>query len=233
MLDKYGRRALISLKRLKCAQLFFIYPGYANVALRFLPLIQDSGIGDRNLTLVRDPFHANYTHGVSDEIPDLMSLVEWHDSHLKECSHVTEVYTIGASSGAYGALLFGYLLRAKTVWAFGPRTARLETADAAKAVLKDILSETNGTTEYCIHYATTNVRDRAFAEYLAECPGVVLVPYKGESIGHSDHNVVQSLMDTGEIRELFPPFVPSITEGHRTARSKEAPNNAGVADVGA
>jgi hypothetical protein len=205
------RKPLICLTRANCAQMFFIYSGHANRVVNFLKLIERTGLGDRNLAIIRDPYHENYARGVSDDIPDLVSLFEWHKAHLRQLPQVTDVYHIGSSSGGYGALLFGHLLGAKKVWAFGPRTAQLKTADAAKALLKELLSDGTGETEYFIHYAATNHQDRAFAEYFAKCPRVVLLPYEEPSGDNWDHNIIQTMMDNGDIGQLFPEFVAAAT----------------------
>jgi hypothetical protein len=203
------RKPIMSLTRANCAQLFFIYTGRAHAVMNFLDLIQKSGLGNRNIALIRDPYAENYNNGVSPEIPDLESLLDWHDAHLRSHPHVSELYAIGNSSGAYGAILFGHLLGVRKVFVFGPRTARLSTADAAKAFLKELISVGNGVTEYFIHFAPSNKRDRAFAEYFEDSPGVVLCPYRASSIpGTWDHAVMNRLMDSGEIRALMPPYVP-------------------------
>ena len=212
------------MKRANCAQMFFIYPG-RNVGLRgrgvtFLSMIRHGGLGDRNLALVADPYNDNYAKGVSPDIRDVPSLLEWHRTLLREMPHVTEFYHLGDSSGGYGALLFGHLLGARKVWAFVPRTARLETADAVKASLRERLSAGNGGTEYVIYYSLANQRDCAFAEYFSKCPGIVLSPYtvpppdktpgsreaamNVESYYH--RRVLQTVIDNGDLRGLMPPF---------------------------
>jgi hypothetical protein len=208
VLEQAAGRPLISMTRKNCAQLFFIYPGLANRVVPYLKFIEQSGLGDRNLALVRDPYHENYARGVSDGIPTLTALVEWHKRHLSERPYVKETYHLGNSSGAYGAMLFGHLLRSSKVWAFGPRTARLSTANEAKAFLKDLLAQSNGFTQYFIHYATSNRRDCAFAEYYANSPGVVLCPYEGTSGGVWDHMIMLTLMENGTMSRLMPPYLP-------------------------
>jgi hypothetical protein len=207
VLDPAVGRPLISMTRKNCAQIFFIYPGLANRVVPYLKFIERSGLGDRNLALVRDPHHENYARGVSDEIPTLAALVDWHKRHLSERPQVTEAYHIGNSSGAYGAMLFGHFLKSKKVWAFGPRTAQLSTANEARAFLKELLADGNGETQYFIHYATSNRRDCAFAEYYAESPGVVLCPYEGSS-STWDHMIMLTLMEDGTMSQLMPPYLP-------------------------
>lgn len=197
----------MSLTRANCAQMFFIYTGRANMVVNFLDLVQNTGLANRNLVLIRDFYATNYSRGVSPEIPDLESLIDWHEEHLRSHPQVTEIHNIGNSSGGYGAMLFGYLLGAKKVFAFAPRTAQLSTADKAKAFLKDLISTGNGVTEYFIHFVPSNKRDRAFAEYYEGSPGVVLCPHHHSTPGKPDHAVMGSLMETGEMRGLLPSYV--------------------------
>jgi hypothetical protein len=211
--------------------MFFIYPGRAAIVrdreMTFLSLIQSVGIGDRNLTFIVDPYGDNYARGLNDQIPDLAALLDWHRARLRECPHVTEWHTLGNSSGGYGAMLFGHLLGARTVWATSPRTARLETADAAKARLREHLSAWNGTTEYFIYYSPSNGRDRAFAEYFAQSPGVALCPYEVPPLGSVEGfeastmdaelwqhwGVMRTMRASGDLRRLMPAFLPAGKRG--------------------
>ncbi len=225
------KKSVTSLKRTNCAQLFFIYPGRGagliGRGVTFLSMVRHAGLGDRNLALVADPHVQNYARGAGPDITDLPSLIDWHRSLLAEFSHVTEFYHLGQSSGGYGALLFGHCLGAKKVWAFAPRSARAETADAAKAFLKEKLSEGNGTREYFIYYSLSNSRDCAFAEYFAQCPGIVLSPYTvphpvgeegadasptaGES--HYHRGLLPAMIDSGDLRQFMPPFRRAAESG--------------------
>lgn len=70
---------------------------------------------------VRDPFDTWFQRGISPEIntPDLLS------AHLRSALRALRprrVVTMGASMGGYAALLFGYLLRADSVFAMSPQT---------------------------------------------------------------------------------------------------------------
>jgi hypothetical protein len=217
------RKAATSLKRINCAQLFFIYPGRGAGLIgrdvTFLSMVRHAGLGDRNLALVADPYCENYTRGVGPEIPDLGSLLDWHRGLLRDFSHVTEFCHLGHSSGGYGALLFGHLLGAKKVWAFVPRTARPETADSAKAFLKEQLSKGSDAREFIIYYSLANPRDCAFAEYFAQCPGIVLSPYTvPQPLGvtrdtaphviekHYHRAVLPAIINSGDLRQFMPPF---------------------------
>jgi hypothetical protein len=216
--------------------MFFIYPGFVaaagNDGASFLTMIRNAGLGDRNLALVADPYRQNYERGVSADIPDFASLLDWHKRLLQSLPHVTEFYHLGTSSGGYGALLFGRLLGANKVWAFAPRTARLTTADAAKAFLKKQLLAGTGATEYVIYYSPANTRDRAFAEYFSQCPGVVLSPYNvpppdrtvaaetspAADEKHYHGGVFATIVGSGELRQIVPAFRRAATCGKAPAK---------------
>jgi hypothetical protein len=202
-----AQKPIMALKRAHCAQMFFIYPGRANRVENFLNLIQKTGLSNRNLVLIRDFHAANYSQGVSPEIPTLDALLDWHVAHLKSHPRVTEFHMIGNSSGGYGAMLFGYLLGAQKVFVFAPRTAQLETAEAAKASLKELMATGNGVTEYFIHFAPTNKRDTAFARYFEGSPGVVLCPHDKTVPGWWDHALMGGLVENGEMRDFLPPYL--------------------------
>jgi hypothetical protein len=219
-----ARNTVVVLKRPRCAQMFFIYPGM-EVGMRgrrltFLELTKQAGIGDRNLALVADPYRENYAKGTGADTPDFASLLGWHKDLLDGLPGIAEVYMLGYSSGGYGALLFGHLLGAAKVWAFVPRTARIETADRAKAFLREHLACYNGVTEYVIFYAPANRRDCAFAEQISRCPGIVLSPYtvpppSAEAAARASaveaqmyyhRNLLPEIARSGELRRIMPPF---------------------------
>ena len=104
-------------------------------------------------------------------------------------------------------MLVHHLLSARKVWAFGPRTARLSTAEPAKAMLKELLAGGTGATEYFIYFAPSNRRDRAFAEYFADCPGHRALSLRGTGPRLGPHGDAGA---DGErhLRQLMPPFVP-------------------------
>lgn len=193
-------------------------------------MIKHAGLGDRNLALVADPYRENYMRGMSPEVSDLPSLLDCHRRLLQELPHVTEVYHLGHSSGGYGALLFGHLLGSKKVWAFAPRTARPETATAAKAFLKQQLSAGVGATEHRIYYSPHSPRDCAFADHIAQCPGVVLAPYAipppeaavGDNAaltdveGYYHRGVLRTIISSGDLRRFMPDVHKAgSTEGRR------------------
>lgn len=207
----------VHLSRPQSAQLFLFYSGmdaYAEghqiCSLGLLKFLQVTGLASRNLTWIRDPYFNNYAGGFGPEIPDLPSVEEWHRQHLASMPHVREIYTIGYSSGSYGALLFGHLLGAKKVWAFSPRTADENTDSQAKAHLRERLQQSNGITQYEIWYAHKNYHDRLFAEQIHDCSGVTVHAHPKYG---STHFLLDRMVLNGEFQPLIPPNleVASVT----------------------
>lgn len=226
-----GSVPFVHLPRPKSGQLFLIYSGmdanylpksmYVNLGLfRFL---QATGLGSRNVTWIRDPFLDNYKQGFGPEIPNLESLTEWHRQHLAAMPHVREVYAIGYSSGAYGALLFGHLLGATKVWAFSPRTSSptREEDDEARKELRDRLLTYNGVTKYEIWYDRKNRADQRFADLLHECEGVTNHPHPGFG---GTHFLLNQMVHRGEFQALLPddPGAEPPAE-ERTATTEKTP----------
>lgn len=206
----------VHLSRPKSGQLFLIYGGMdayrhggSICSMGLLKFLQVTGLSSRNLTWIRDPHFNNYAQGFNAEIPDLASLEHWHRQHVASLPHVREIYTLGYSSGSYGALLFGHLLRAKTVWAFSPRTAVTDRAAdiAAQQALHDRLVEDNHVTDYQLWYARRNRQDRNFAEVLRDCPGVRLREHTGHG---ATHFLLDRMILHGEFQTLLPPD-PGVT----------------------
>ena len=205
-----NKKAVVHFRRPNCSQLFIIFSGMDGFLLKgmiaglgMLPFLKASGLADRNLIWIRDPYADNLLHGLGPEIPDIPTLTEWLRQQIAELPRVTEVYVIGYSSGSYVALQFGHLLGVKKVWAFSPRTSRVRTAAVMKAALHDQFSVSNGVTEYEIGYADENLPDRSFAEFMSDCPGVSVRPYHGYG---STHFLMTAMVKDGSFRTVVPPF---------------------------
>jgi hypothetical protein len=198
----------VHLSRPQSSQLFLFYSGmdayYSGqqiCSMGLLKFLQVSGLGSRNLTWIRDPFFNNYAGGFGPDVPDLASLENWHRQHLAGLPHVREIYTIGYSSGAYGALLFGHLLGAKKAWAFSPRTADWETDVQAKAALRERLRQSNGVTQYDVWHAHRNRLDREFADQIRDCPGVTVHAHPKYG---ATHFLLDRMILSGEFQSLLP-----------------------------
>jgi len=192
------------LTRENCSQIFFVYAGGAGMVEGMGPMafLQKSGISDRNFAFVRDPHLVYFDKGVSDEIADLDAVIDWHHAHLAANPHVTEVYCLGNSFGGWAALFFGYMLAAKKVWSLAP------AGSWGLDLLKDLMDESNGVTQYDIYYSVDEPKDKRFAEALQNYPGVTLI--RRDEHGHL---MIRGLLKSGELPTLFPPF--------KTADAKE------------
>lgn len=185
------------LTRDNCSQLFFVYAGGLGMVEGMGPMafLQQSGISDRNVAFVRDPNTHYFSKGVSDELPDLDAVLDWHQSHLDANPHIDEVYCVGNSFGGWSALFFGYMLGVKKVWALAP------AGTWGLKLLLDMMDDSNGVTEYDIFYSEEEERDKRFAQALKEYPGVQL----HERNNHG-HMMIRGMMQSGELPNLFPPL---------------------------
>lgn len=188
-----------SLVRKNCSQLFLVYAGLWRDFMPSAPdFLRQCGLGDRNMTILRDPSNSFFENGVSSEINSVEALLKWHYDFLKEQSHIDEVYSMGNSAGGYGAILYGCMLGIDKVYAFSPSgPLRLEH-------LQGIINHADGRTEVNVFYDPKHRRDAFFAEALGECKGVILHP----SPEHIDdgHYVFMGMMERGELPNIFPPF---------------------------
>jgi adenylylsulfate kinase-like enzyme len=221
-------KAVVNIVRKSSAQLVVIYGGMDAFlgakgkldGISPMEFFRVSGLFGRNLTWVRDPYGDNFMQGVSASLNNPQAVAESTRAYVRSLPHVREVHAIGYSSGCYGALMFGHLCRMQTVWAFSPRTSRIENAAEARAQLKNMLSTHNGVTQYHIWYSYKNKFDRSFAEFLGDCPGVILHPSRA---GGSRHALFRYLAENGALRTILPPFVPSETDArHAPARDGDA-----------
>ncbi len=188
------------LNRPRCGQLFFVYAGGLGMIEGMGPMafLQKSGISDRNVAFVRDPETYYFEHGVSQELPSLDAVLDWHFQHIKANPHVREVYCIGNSFGGWSALFFGYMLAAKKVWALAP------AGTWGRDLLRDLMAEPNGVTEYELFYSNQEPKDVKFAETLRHVPGLTL--HRRDAFGHM---MIRGLLQSGELMRLLPPFLPA------------------------
>ena len=197
--------------RLKCRQLFMIYTGrLGELMLPAFEFIRATQIHDRNMVVFRDNERVNYQGGLSPDIPNMRSFLEWQQMQRElYFPHVHTTYCLGTSAGGYAALASGHYLKAPIVWAFGPMTQirgrfALYANDAVSqrcTDLAEVLSEDNGVTEYRVFYNEGFDMDREAVERIADCPGVRLFPQSGEG-----HQVVVTMAETGQLRDLLVPF---------------------------
>jgi len=186
------------LRREKSAQLFFVYPGKRRQVAGLHPLfLLRSGLGDRNIAVVRDPKSRQFEDGIDETLPTFESVIDWHKRFAASLDHVREIYGVGSSSGGFSSLMFGHLLGVRAVYAFGPR------GKGRASKLRRLLATWNGVTEYHIHYSDRDAEDKDFAEGLAHLPHVTLHP--ADPAKGYDHLIMSQMAERGELKTVFPP----------------------------
>lgn len=162
-----------------------------------------------------------YQKGVNAEIDSIPKLQRRLKTIIEEINP-SEITSIGISAGAYAALLFGHILGADKVHAFGPQTflsmdlrerynipyekwgEDMERIYASKPATGNIYYdlrphlETNNTTEFCIHICDKHVLDIRFALHLAEVPNVRIVEYDCQ-----EHSPAAYLKRVGKLGEVL------------------------------
>jgi len=188
-----------SLVRKNCCQLFMVYAGLWKDFMPSAPnFLRHCGIGNRNLTILRDPQNSFYEYGVSSQINSIEALAEYQAECIRRMPHVTETYTMGNSAGGHAAITFGCLLGVTEVFAFSPSGLR------RLPILQDILYRAEGRTRVNVFFDEMHARDTHYAEALAQCPGVNLVP---SNEGYDDgHYVFLGKIERDEMRYVLPPY---------------------------
>ncbi|HEX2881308.1 MAG TPA: hypothetical protein VHO25_17390 [Polyangiaceae bacterium] len=197
-----------------CRQVFLLYQGQAGrMMMDPLAFLRTAGLTDRNLVMMGDRTKRFYQHGLSADIPNIPSFMAWQKQLLERMPHASDVMCVGSSSGAYAAILSGYFLKAREVWAFAPPTdlktvceefGGTEILDPNYADLRPFLENGNGVTKYHIFYNESATHDRVAALRLQSCDGVVLHSERG-----TGHGVVIHLAETGKLKTLMPAFAPA------------------------
>lgn len=127
-----------------CAQLFVVFTGQGCDAGNSAEFFRESGLEQRNIIVMHDGRNESYRAGVSAQLPTPAAVCRWLGQWIERRPHLIEVYCLGASSGGPMALVAGHLLKAKTVWAFGARTARARLDQALVAELAQLAWQTTG-----------------------------------------------------------------------------------------
>ena len=188
---------IVSLVRPNCSQLFFVYAGGLGMVegMNQMTFLQSSGLLRRNVTFLRDPETKFFDQGVSPDIPDLESVLDWHKEYIASLPHVTEVYCMGNSFGGWSAMFFGYMLAVERVYALSPAGVW------GKEMLRELMEDANGKTEYDLYYSTEIEKDAIFAETFNETPDTRLVVRNGHG-----HLMLRGLLNSGELQEILPDF---------------------------
>lgn len=197
------RKTHVPWVRTTCDQLYFLFQGHRQDLGQDRPsFVRKTGLVDRNFVFFRDATRRRYQHGISDDVPSISALVRWQQNYVRSQSHVRRTFTIGTSYGGYAALLFGHLVGVETVWAFAPVTALL-ACRTQFGDLAEVLSRSNGKTEYRVYFNRHNGPDVRAAHRIQHCDGVKLFPQPG-----SRHDVAIDLERAGALETLLPPLTP-------------------------
>jgi hypothetical protein len=202
----------VSRAQRNCRQVFILFQGQAGrMMIDPMQFLREARITDRNLIMIADRSRQFYQRGVSPEVTDVPSIIEWLRTCLAKMPHATDIMCVGSSSGAYAAVLCGYLLKVREVWAFAPPTdlttvtedQELDPAviDSRYSDLQQLLRVSNGVTKYNIYYNESCAYDREAALRLKDCEGVLL-----HSEGGSGHGVILHMAKLGALAGLMPPF---------------------------
>jgi pimeloyl-ACP methyl ester carboxylesterase len=169
---------------------------------------------------VRDPRQSWYHRGMPSHGTTLESVGEVLQRILAE-HEVERLVCVGSSAGGYAALLFGALLRADEVLAFGPQTTLdrqtlaamddhrwdylLEPLYAKGALeerwidLRSALPEVLAAPTRCrVYYDETVPGDRQHAEHLAGIERVRMYKF-----GRGGHSLTRALRDCGALERLL------------------------------
>ena len=161
----------------------------------------------------RDFQQAWWCQGLMGLSRDVVSTAEYLRGRVQEFGY-RRVMTTGASMGGYAAILFGVMIGAERILAFGPQTrinaAAFESFEGtdARAVRFDfrgrdadlarVLEEIPFQGRIEIHYSTGSAGDAAHARYLSRFSQVSLHPHESE-----DHNTAAVLKAEGRLGGLF------------------------------
>jgi len=196
----------------RCAQLFIVFSGRGD-GLFYSPQRYRlfSGIADRNLLMLRDVTRQFYTAGISNDLRSMEALGAWLTGFRAGLPHVREVHCVGSSMGAFGALLFGALIGASTVLAFGPGQTQYNDVD-----LEVLLARSKGKTQCRLYFAEANSEDRKVANVLGKLPGMTLFPQPGD-----DHLVLRSMDLAGTLPGVLPQFLDAALTPPNTPSTSE------------
>lgn len=169
----------------------------------------------------RDPNFSFYHRGIDSETASITDVLLKLKEQVEKATP-TKIVCIGVSAGGFAALLFGHLLKADTVHAFGPQTILYKEwgithkdptvytcENLHSAVLTPgndyrdlslVLSNYNGKTSYKVHIGTgvDCEQDGYHADNISACEGVEVLTYPCD--GHAC--AVAFVKDKGVLGQL-------------------------------
>jgi len=165
-----------------------------------------------NILFLKDFQQCWYQKGLLGISKNVVETVEFIRGELP--INQQHVCTVGTSAGGYAAILFGVLLGADKVIAFGPQTIinknifkRFKSVDSREQELGtdtrfldliQVLESTEYNGEIHVHFAENHPVDRQAAERLSSFPTVRLHSYPGD-----DHNIAGWLKRNGKLNEIL------------------------------
>lgn len=164
-----------------------------------------------------------YFGGLPPIVPNFFSLEKFLKEKLAELNPEKTIF-VGSSGGSAAALVFGHLLKADYVHAFGPHTSltretveklenqsfreeRRETLERLWALpqevqafldIRQVIKQHNGRSRFFIHVCRNCEDDFRRAHYLSGLPGVEVMSY---SCDH--HRVVRLLAKAGLLQDIL------------------------------
>jgi len=168
-----------------------------------------------NTVFVKDFHQCWYQKGLLGLSNDIQQTVEVIKERIPE--HQENIYTIGTSAGGFAAILFGVLLNADKIVAFGPQTilteeifqnyksldSRFQDIDLESKFsdLKQVLETSEYSSSIYIHFAANHADDKAAAERLANLKNVHLYPWETEI-----HNIAGWLKTQDKLASVLDVF---------------------------
>lgn len=207
---------IVTLQRQECSQLFFVYAGAKGFMEGLDPMafMRHTGLMKRNVVLVRDVESvltpqgiqvSYFENGISPDLPNLEAVLDWQSAYVKSLPHVSEVYTIGNSFGGWSAMFFGYMLAVTRVFALAPAGVW------GRDLLRDLMVDHNGVTQYDIYYSRDIAKDKDFAEAFDGYPNTQLIVRDEHG-----HQMLNGLLNSGELIDIVPEY-RRAAEGSRAS----------------
>jgi acyl carrier protein len=198
----YDATPVVAMTSAECRNIFFIFAGaQGGMMMNPLEFLQTAGLSNQNIVLLRDGSQTWFLNGVGDGINSFRELLAWQSGFLEGAAHADNHYCIGSSMGAFSALVFGHLLKARAVWGFGlaRTTVPIRNTHGEPWDLERLLCEWNGVSRYYLYFNQSWEPDREAAMKLAQLPGVELCPQDGDG-----HVVLEHLAEIGKLPSIFP-----------------------------
>lgn len=165
-----------------------------------------------NTVFVKDFQQCWYQKGLLGLSTDIQQTVEVIKDRIPEKQE--NIYTVGTSAGGFAAILFGVLLNADKIIAFGPQTILTEEVfqnfksldsrfqdinlESPFSDLKQILETSEYSSSIHIHFAKNHDNDKVAAERLANLKNVYLYPWETET-----HNIAAWLKAQDKLASIL------------------------------